>query len=90
MALYEYQCPGGHVMELRQAMADPTPSELRCAEHDAAAPRLFTPPAAIHFRGAGFYATDVKSSQERRRRPNAGDDLARNHDPVAAAIAKSL
>lgn len=54
------------------------------------AARVFWAPAAIHFKGRGFYATDVKGAQERRRRPNPGDDLPRQHDPVADALARSL
>lgn len=53
------------------------------------AERVFAPPAAIHYRGRGFYATDVKGAQERKRRPNPGDDLFIGHDPQAAAIARS-
>jgi predicted nucleic acid-binding Zn ribbon protein len=88
--LYEYQCPAGHTIELSQPIADPTPSELLCEGHDMMAARVWAPPAAIHFKGAGFYSTDVKGAQERRRRPNPGDDLHRPHDPAAAKIARSL
>jgi predicted nucleic acid-binding Zn ribbon protein len=71
-------------------MSVPTPAEWRCDEHGVMAPREWTAPAAIHFRGSGFYSTDVKGAQERRRRPNPGDDLHRPHDPAAAKIARSL
>lgn len=52
--------------------------------------RVYTAPAAIHFRGPGFYSTDVKARQERKRRPNPGDDLYVGHDRAAAQIARSL
>jgi predicted nucleic acid-binding Zn ribbon protein len=97
MARYDYRCPLGHVTILIQPMADDTPASVQCDGMvsgielcAATAERVWEPPAAIHFHGPGFYATDVKGSQERRRRPNAGDKLERVHDPDAAAIARSL
>lgn len=66
------------------------PEQLRIARCAKRAKRVFSPLAAIHFRGRGFYATDVNSAQRRRRRPNPGDDLFKPHDPDAAAIARSL
>jgi predicted nucleic acid-binding Zn ribbon protein len=54
------------------------------------ATRVWEAPAAIHFKGPGFYSTDVKGRQERRRRPNPGDDLFVGHDQTAADIARSL
>lgn len=105
MPRYDYVCPNGHVTERTFAMAD-MPTHVECDApmdpEDAAgfrlsepicgqeARRLLTPPAAIHFHGPGFYATDVKGAQQRRRRPNAGDDLRRFHDPDAARIARTL
>lgn len=61
--------------------SNPTPCGAR-------ARRLFNVPAAIHFKGAGFYSTDVKGRVERRRRPNPGDDLATPFDTHAAAVAR--
>lgn len=43
----------------------------------ATATRIFGPPAAIHFRGPGFYSTDVKSRVERKRRKMVADDMPR-------------
>jgi predicted nucleic acid-binding Zn ribbon protein len=90
MPLYEYRCPQGCLLELTQPMSVPTPAELFCDEHGTMSPREWTAPVAIIFRGRGFYSTDVKGGQERKRRKNAGDDLLRSHDPTAAAIARSL
>lgn len=90
MPVYPYRCPEGHVTELVQKMSDPTPSVVECDECDCNAQRVFTAPAAIHYKGRGFYSTDVVGSQERRRRPNPGDDLHREHDQTAANIARSL
>lgn len=86
---YPFRCPNGHDTELVLSMHDDIPATTECI-CDETATRVWEAPAAIHFKGRGFYATDVKGSQERRRRPNAGDSLARIHDPEAAALAKSL
>lgn len=88
MPTYEFECPAGHRQEVVQKMSDPLPAKVECCEYDAQ--RVWTPPAAVHFKGNGFYSTDVKARQERRRRPNAADDLYRGHDTDAAAIARSL
>ncbi|CAA9306527.1 MAG: hypothetical protein AVDCRST_MAG90-154 [uncultured Microvirga sp.] len=56
----------------------------------ATAARIFTVPAAIVFRGSGFYSTDVRGRLERRRRKNAGDSLPREHDAAADAIARRI
>ncbi len=89
MARYEYRCPLGHVTELVQSMMAPTPATTECQCEETAS-RVFTAPSAIHFKGPGFYATDVKGTQQRKRRPNPGDDLYRSHDQAAANIARSL
>jgi hypothetical protein len=54
------------------------------------AKRVFSPPAAIHFRGGGFYATDVTGRIHRKRRPNPGDDLPVEFDTPAARIADAI
>jgi predicted nucleic acid-binding Zn ribbon protein len=78
------------VTELVQAMTDPTPEAVDCECCDMRASRVFTAPAAVVFRGRGFYSTDVKGRIERRRRRNAGDSLHRGFDTDAAAIAKTI
>lgn len=56
----------------------------------ATARRVFCAPAAIHFHGGGFYATDVKGALLRRRRPNVGDSLPKEFDHAAAALADAI
>ena len=69
-------------------MADVPPSiECMCGE---TADRIYGPPAAIHFRGPGFYSTDVKGRVGRKRRPNPGDDLHKEFDAPAARIADAI
>lgn len=56
MPIYEYRCPNGHTFELFQKMSDPPPAECQiCGE---APVEKVLHPAAIHFKGSGFYSTD--------------------------------
>ena len=59
MPIYEYRCPNGHTFELFQRMTDPAPSE--CQICGAAPLQKVLYPAAIHFKGSGFYQTDYRS-----------------------------
>jgi putative FmdB family regulatory protein len=56
MPIYEYRCPNAHTFELFQRMTDPPPSE--CQICGAAPLEKVLYPAAIHFKGSGFYSTD--------------------------------
>lgn len=90
MPRYDYRCAAGHVTEGIFPIGE-APQQVACTscEHDTAR-RVFSPPAAIHFHGPGFYATDVKSKVGRRRRPNAGDSLPKEFDTAAARIADAI
>jgi len=89
MPRYDYHCEFcGTTTEATFPMAD-VPREINC-HCDAIARRVYLSPAAIHFHGSGFYATDVKGSLHRRRRPNPGDDLHKEFDGGAAKIADRL
>jgi putative FmdB family regulatory protein len=58
MALYEYACQKcGEVFEVRQRMDDPA---LEWHECGGKLEKLMSP-AAIHFKGSGFYETDYKN-----------------------------
>ena len=56
MPIYEYRCPEGHTFELFQRMSDPEPSECQICGAKPVQKVLY--PAAIHFKGSGFYSTD--------------------------------
>lgn len=90
MVTYEYRCACTATATIEQPMrADGPPESVPCpAACGERAMRVWSAPAAIHFRGPGFYSTDVKGRTERRRRPNPGDDLHREHDPAADFIAR--
>ena len=56
MPIYDYRCPEGHTFELFQRMSDPPPSECQICGARPLEKVLY--PAAIHFKGSGFYTTD--------------------------------
>jgi len=68
MQIYEYRCPNGHTFELFQRMTDP-PSEV-CEVCGAGPVTKVLYPAAIHFKGSGFYSTDYGRGN---RRPSSTD-----------------
>jgi putative FmdB family regulatory protein len=74
MPIYEYRCPKGHTFELFQRMTDPPPSE--CQICGAAPLEKVLYPAAIHFKGSGFYSTDYG-----RGRKRDGDKPDRSEKP---------
>jgi putative FmdB family regulatory protein len=68
MPIYEYRCPNGHTFELFQRMTDPAPDVCEVCGEGPVTKVLY--PAAIHFKGSGFYSTDYGRGN---RRP-AGKD----------------
>jgi putative FmdB family regulatory protein len=56
MPIYEYRCPKGHTFELFQRMSDPPAAECQICGATPVEKVLY--PAAIHFKGSGFYSTD--------------------------------
>ena len=64
MPIYEYRCPEGHTFELFQRMSDPPPSECQICGAKPVQKVLY--PAAIHFKGSGFYTTDYGRGARKR------------------------
>lgn len=91
MPAYDFRCRRGHVTEATFAMSE-IPDAITCGGSSCRcrAKRIFSAPAAIHFRGGGFYSTDVTGRVGRKRRPNAGDDLHTEFDHGAARIADGI
>ena len=56
MPIYEYRCPNGHVFEVFQRFDD-EPSKT-CEVCGASPVTKVLYPAAVHFKGSGFYSTD--------------------------------
>jgi putative FmdB family regulatory protein len=73
MPIYEYRCPEGHIFDLFQRMTDPPPSGCQICGAGPVTKVLY--PAAIHFKGSGFYSTDYGRGN-RRREPGRDGDTA--------------
>jgi putative FmdB family regulatory protein len=76
MPIYEYRCPNGHTFELFQRMTDPPPSECQICGESPLEKVLY--PAALHFKGSGFYRTDYGKGSRKRdgdksEKPDGGD-----------------
>jgi putative FmdB family regulatory protein len=67
--IYEYRCPNGHVFELFQRFDDPPPDG--CDICDAGPVTKILYPAAVHFKGSGFYSTDYGRGS-RKKEPGKG------------------
>jgi len=71
MPIYEYRCPNGHTFELFQRMSDPQPSECQICGASPLEKVLY--PAAIHFKGSGFYTTDYGKKRSGAASSSSGD-----------------
>ncbi|HEY3105899.1 MAG TPA: zinc ribbon domain-containing protein [Gaiellaceae bacterium] len=78
MPIYEYRCPNGHTFELFQRMSDPPPSE--CQICGAAPVEKVLYPAAIHFKGSGFYSTDYGRGGRKKDASRDGDQPEKKKD----------
>ena len=81
MPTYEYRCPEGHTFELFQRMTDPPPAA--CEICGAAPVEKVLYPAAIHFKGSGFYSTDYGRGGKRRD-GKEGEGAAGDSKPAEA------
>jgi putative FmdB family regulatory protein len=63
MPIYEYRCPQGHTFELFQRMTDAPPEACQICGEGPVTKVLY--PAAIHFKGSGFYSTDYGRANRR-------------------------
>jgi putative FmdB family regulatory protein len=65
MPTYEYRCPEGHEFELFQRMSDP-PVAL-CPTCGLEAARQLSTGAGFLFKGEGFYITDYRSAEYKKK-----------------------
>jgi len=79
MPIYEYRCPNGHTFELFQRMSDPSPDACEVCGASPVAKVLY--PAAIHFKGSGFYATDY-GRKSRKRDEKSADGASADGKPA--------
>ena len=71
MPIYEYRCPRGHTFELFQRMTDPPAETCQICGESPVTKVLY--PAAIHFKGSGFYSTDYGRGNRRPGQKEGGD-----------------
>lgn len=71
MPIYEYRCPNGHTFELFQRMSDSPAQECQICGEAPVVKVLH--PAAIHFKGSGFYSTDYGRGGRKREGGKEGD-----------------
>jgi putative FmdB family regulatory protein len=64
MPIYEYRCPNGHTFELFQRMSDEPAEVCEVCGQGPVTKVLY--PAAIHFKGSGFYSTDYGRGGRRK------------------------
>jgi len=65
MPTYEYHCPNGHVFDVFQKMSDEPAAT--CPECGEPAQRQISAGAGFLFKGEGFYATDYRSEEYRKK-----------------------
>jgi putative FmdB family regulatory protein len=76
MPIYEYRCPNGHTFELFQRMTDPPPGECQICGEQPVQKVLY--PAAIHFKGSGFYSTDYGRGARKRDGAKEGEGAGKD------------
>ncbi|MSR36689.1 MAG: zinc ribbon domain-containing protein [Gemmatimonadetes bacterium] len=69
MPTYEYRCPKGHSFDVFQKMSDPPGA--KCPECGKPGERMIVPGAGFLFKGEGFYITDSRSDDYKKKA--AGD-----------------
>ena len=65
MPTYEYRCSKGHAFERFQKMSDPPAAT--CPECGSPAERVVSGGAGFVFKGAGFYITDYRSEDYKKK-----------------------
>ena len=65
MPTYEYRCPRGHSFDVFQKISDPAGST--CPECGSAAERVISAGAGFLFKGEGFYITDYRSEDYKKK-----------------------
>jgi putative FmdB family regulatory protein len=65
MPTYEYECPKGHVFEAFQKMTDEPLA--KCPECGEQARRKISGGAGFLFKGEGFYITDYRSEDYKKK-----------------------
>lgn len=70
MPTYEYRCPAGHLFEVFQRISDPAGAS--CPTCGADAQRQISAGAGFLFKGDGFYVTDYRSADYKKKASSEG------------------
>ena len=72
MPTYEYECPKGHAFDVFQKMTDEPVA--KCPECGAKARRKISGGAGFLFKGEGFYITDYRSDDYKKKASSESGD----------------
>lgn len=70
MPTYEYRCPKGHLFEVHQRISDEPGAP--CPECGRPAQRQISAGAGFLFKGDGFYVTDYRSPDYKKKAASEG------------------
>jgi len=76
MPTYEYECPKGHTFEVFQKMTDEPGAA--CPECGAPANRKISGGAGFLFKGEGFYITDYRSDDYKKKASEEGKSSSKS------------
>ena len=83
MPTYEYRCPDGHEFEVFQRMNDQPGAD--CPVCGQPATRQLSAGAGLLFKGSGFYITDYRDSDYKKKAEKEGGGAAKTDAPKADA-----
>lgn len=91
MPTYDYECRNGHRFELIQKMTDEPVAE--CPECGAEAKRLISGGSGFLFKGEGFYITDYRSDEYKKKasaeKPSSGGSSGSSSDSSSSSGSSS-
>lgn len=82
MPTYEYRCPEGHEFEVFQRISDEPGAD--CPECGAAAERQISAGAGFLFKGDGFYITDYRSEDYKKKASSESNGSGGKGDAAAS------
>ena len=83
MPTYDYRCPKGHEFEVFQRMSEDPVSE--CPECGAGAQRQISGGAGFLFKGDGFYITDNRSEDYKKKASAEASSTGSSKGPSSGA-----
>jgi putative FmdB family regulatory protein len=87
MPTYDYQCTEGHRFEVFQKMTDDP--EATCPECGSPAERVISGGAGFLFKGEGFYITDYRSEEYKKKASAEGPQKSETTSPSADTSSSS-